>query len=191
GRVVQESVVMIYADGGDRWLDEQAPVDHYPIARGNHAAEASARRFAHAGATAITLRFGLFYGQGSAQSREFLALARKHVGFMPGRSSSYLSSIHLDDAAEAVVASLGAPGGVYNVVDDEPLTKAGYAKACADAVETGLWVRVPGRLGLLLGDRLTSLTRSLRVSNASFRSATSWRPRFPSASEGYLAMAAG
>lgn len=38
---------------------------------------------------------------------------------------------------------------------------------------------------------LTSLTRSLRVSNASFRSATSWRPRFPSAREGYVATAAG
>jgi hypothetical protein len=91
GRMVQESVVMIYADGADRWLDEQA----------------------------------------------------------------------------------------------------GYAKACADAVQTGLWVRVPGRSVLLLGDRLTSLTRSLRVSNASFRSATSWRPRFPSAREGYVATAAG
>jgi nucleoside-diphosphate-sugar epimerase len=189
--LVQESVVMIYADGGEDWLDESHPVDHYPIARGNHAAESSARRFAESGRTATILRFGLFYGPGSAQSQEILSMARRHIGFMPGRASAYLSSIHLADAAEAVLACLDAPGGVYNVVDDEPLTKAGYAQACADAVDTRLWLRAPGRFGLLLGDRLTSLTRSLRVSNGRLRAATSWRPRYPSAREGYRAMARG
>jgi nucleoside-diphosphate-sugar epimerase len=187
--LVQESVVMIYADGADRWLDEDARVDRYPMALGNHAAEASARRFAETGGTATILRFGLFYGPGSAQTEEILAMARRHIGFMPGRPSAYLSSIHLADAAGAVLACLDAPGGVYNVVDDEPLTKAGYAKACADAVATRPWLRLPGTLGLLLGDRLTSLTRSLRVSNGRLRLVTEWRPRYPSAREGYLAMA--
>jgi nucleoside-diphosphate-sugar epimerase len=191
GHLVQESVAMIYAPGGEAWLDEQAPVDHYPMARGNHAAESSARRLAETGRTATVLRFGLFYGPGSVQSEEILAMARRHVGFMPGKASAYLSSIHLADAAEAVLACLDAPGGLYNVVDDEPLTKAGYAQACADAVDARLWLRVPGRLGLLLGDRLTSLTRSLRVSNAQLRSITPWRPRYPSAREGYRSMAAG
>lgn len=186
-QVLQESVVMIYADGGSAWIDEDAPVDRYPIARGNHAAEASARRFADAGRTATVLRFGLFYGPGSVQSDEFLALARRHVGFMPGRRDSYLSSIHLADAGAAVVAGLAAPGGTYNVVDDEPLTKAGYAHAVAAAVDTRLWLRLPGRLGYLLGDRLTSLTRSVRASNTRFRDATGWRPRYPSAREGYRA----
>jgi hypothetical protein len=51
-------------------------------------------------------------------------------------------------------------------------------------------LRVPGRIGLLLGDRLTSLTRSLRVSNGRLKAATPWRPRHPSAREGYRAMAA-
>jgi nucleoside-diphosphate-sugar epimerase len=188
--LVQESVAMIYADGGDGWVDETHPVDHYPMARGNHAAEASARRFAESGRSATILRFGLFYGPGSTQSQEILAMASRHIGFMPGRPSAYLSSIHLADAADAVLACLDAPGGVYNVVDDEPLTKAGYAQACADAVDTRLWLRAPGRLGLLLGDRLTSLTRSLRVSNGRLQAATSWRPRYPSAREGFRAMAA-
>ena len=42
---------------------------------------------------------------------------------------------------------------------------------------------------LLLGDRATSLTRSLRVSNGRFKAATRWRPRYPSVREGYRAMA--
>jgi hypothetical protein len=49
GRIVQESVVMLYADGGDAWLDEDAPVERYPMAEGNHAAESNCRRFTAAG----------------------------------------------------------------------------------------------------------------------------------------------
>lgn len=187
-RLIQESVVMIYADGGDAWLDEDHPVDRFPMSRGNHAAEANARRFAEAGGAGTVLRFGLFYGAGSAQSEEWLALARRHIGFMAGPAPSYLSSIHLQDAGRAVVAALDAPAGgctVYNVVDDEPLTKADYAQALADAVGSRLWVRAPGRPALLLGHRVTSLTRSVRASNRRFKQATGWAPRYPSAREGY------
>jgi nucleoside-diphosphate-sugar epimerase len=186
--LIQESVVMIYRDGGTDWVDEDQPVDHYPITRGNHAAEASALRFAAAGEATI-LRFGVFYGPHAAHSEQILDMARWHIGFVPGRSDTYLSSIHVADAADAVVAALTAPGGTYNVVDDEPLTKREYAAACAAAVDRRLWISGPGRLGLLLGDRLTSMTRSLRVSNKRFRDASGWRPRYPSAAEGYRAMA--
>jgi nucleoside-diphosphate-sugar epimerase len=188
-RLVQESVVMIYADGGDEWIDEDAPVDHYPIAKGNHAAEANARRFADAGGCATVLRFGFFYGPGAAHSEQILDLARHQIGFVPRRADAYVSSIHLADGADAVVAALTCAGGAYNVVDDHPVTKRQYAQACADALGTKLWVTAPGRLGLLFGDRLTSMTRSLRISNKRFRAATDWCPRYPSVREGYRAMA--
>ena len=42
--LIQESVCMLYADHGSAWVDESAPVDHYRMAIGNHAAEASAQR---------------------------------------------------------------------------------------------------------------------------------------------------
>jgi nucleoside-diphosphate-sugar epimerase len=188
-RLIQESVVMIYADAGAAWISEDRPVDHFPIARGNHAAEANARRFTVTGGHATVLRFGVFYGRGAAHSEQILALARHHIGFVPGRGDTYLSSIHLDDAANAVVAAMEAPAGTFNIVDDQPLTKREYATACADAVKTQTWIHAPGRLALLLGDRTTSLTRSLRVSNKRFRDATEWRPRYPSAREGYAATA--
>jgi hypothetical protein len=71
-----------------------------------------------------------------------------------------------------------------------PLIKSAYANAAADAVGTRLWMKVPGRLGLLLGHRLTSLTRSVRASNRRFVEATGWHPRYPSARGGYLATSA-
>ncbi|MEU8800254.1 NAD-dependent epimerase/dehydratase family protein [Spirillospora sp. NPDC048819] len=189
-RLVQESVAMLYRDNGADWIDEDAPVDRYPAATGNHAAEASAQRFAAAGGTAIVLRFGLFYGPGAAHSKQMLAQARRHVGLVLGPPQNYLSSIHVADAATAVAAALRAPAGTYNIVDDEPLTKRGYADALAQAAQTTPWVRLPGRAGLAFGHRLTSLTRSLRVSNARFRTATGWAPRYPSAREGWPATAA-
>jgi nucleoside-diphosphate-sugar epimerase len=190
GRVVQESVAMLYRDHGADWIDEDAPVDHYPAAAGNHAAEAGAHRFTAAGGAGIVLRFGLFYGPGAAHAEQMFHQARHHISLVLGPPRSYLSSIHVADAAGAVVAALAAPAGTFNVVDDEPLTKRAYADALSDAAGARPWLRGPGRVALLFGDRLTSLTRSLRVSNARFRSTTGWAPRYPSAREGWRATAA-
>lgn len=189
GRVLQESVAMLYRDHGAGWIDEDAPIDRYPRAGANLAAEANATRFTAGGGTGVVLRFGWFYGPGATHSEQLLALARRHIGVVMGPPDGYVSSIHLADGAGAVAAALGGPAGTFNIVDDQPLTKREYAAAVAAAAGTGLWLRVPGRAGLLAGDRLTSLTRSLRVSNARFRSATGWAPRYPSAGQGWIATA--
>lgn len=143
-RIVQESVAMLYRDHGASWIDEDAPVDRYPATAGNHAAEASAQRFAAAGGTAVVLRLGLFYGPGARHSEQMLTLAQRHLAPMLGPPESYLSSIHLADAGPAVVAALHARAGTYNIVDDEPLTKRGYADALADAAGATPWLRLPG-----------------------------------------------
>jgi nucleoside-diphosphate-sugar epimerase len=187
--VVQESVAMLYEPQGDAWIDETMPVDHYPITKGNHAAEANAQRFTEAGGTGIILRFGLFYGQGAAHSEEMLVQATRHIAMMLGPANVYQSSIHVIDGAEAIASVLTADAGIYNVVDDEPLTKREFADALASAVHTKPWLRPPGSAALLLGDRLTSLTRSLRVSNGKIRTATGWTPSYPSAREGLAASA--
>lgn len=187
-RLVQESVSMVYPDRGDAWIDEDAAPDPYPNARGNLAAEASAARFSDGGGEGVVLRLGLFYGPGAHHSEQFLAMARRHVVPLVGRPDSYLSSIHMTDAGSAVVAALHAPAGTYNVVDDQPLTKDEYAHALATAADARPWLRAPGRLAHLLGHRMASLTRSMRVSNKRFREA-SGRPIYPSAREGWLATA--
>ncbi|WP_370947209.1 NAD-dependent epimerase/dehydratase family protein [Amycolatopsis sp. cg5] len=189
GRVIQESVSMLYRDRGPRWVDEDAPVDDYPMTKGNLAAEASAKRFTSAGGAGIVVRLGWFYGPGAAHSEQILAQARRRVGLVMGAPGGYVSSIHMTDAGTAVAAALTAPAGIYNVVDDEPLTKREFADALARAAGKRAWVRGPGRVALVLGDRVTSLTRSLRVSNRRFRDATGWRPAYPSAREGWIATA--
>jgi nucleoside-diphosphate-sugar epimerase len=95
--------------------------------------------------------------------------------------------INVVDAGAAVEAALTAPAGVFNVVDDEPLTKRAFGNALAAAVGKRPLVRLPGRAGRLLGDKTTSLTRSTRASNARFKAATGWAPAYPSAREGWPA----
>jgi nucleoside-diphosphate-sugar epimerase len=189
GRLVQESVSMLYRDQGACRIDEDAPIDRYPMARANLAAEASTQRFSQAGGTGVVLRFGWCYGPGATHSEQLFALARRHIGLVLGPPSGYVSSIQMTDAAAAVAVALHASAGTFNVVDDEPLTKREYAQALARAAGTAMWLRGPGRVALLFGDRLTSLTRSLRVSNARFRTETGWAPRYPSAREGWIATA--
>jgi nucleoside-diphosphate-sugar epimerase len=189
-RVIQESVSMIYRDRREQWIDEDWSTDRFPMAQGNLAAEASANRFTVEGGIGVVLRFGWFYGPGATHSEEFFALARRfRIAVMLGAANTYLSSIHVEDGGSAVVAALNVPSGTYNVVDDEPVTKSTYADALAAGARRKPWLKAPGRLAHVLGDRTTSLTRSLRVSNQRFTDASTWRPKYPSAFEGWLATA--
>ena len=191
-RFIQESVVMLYKDGGNTWLDETAETDEFPMAQGNHAAEANAMRFAAHGGDGVVLRFGWFYGPGATHSEEFFNLARRWgICVMFGAPSTYVSSINVADAGRAVETALRASGGVYNVTDDEPLTKKDYADAIASAARRKLYFRAPGRLAHLLGNRTTSLTRSVRASNSAFKHATGWFPVHTDARKGWRALAAG
>lgn len=175
---------MIYPDRVAEWVTETVEPDDYPMAESNLAAEASAQWFTDQGGNGVVLRFGWFHGPGASHSEQFLALAARHVCVQIGGPHGYLSSIHVEDGGRAVNAALDVPAGFYNVVDDEPLTKADFAQALADATGTRSWLRVPGRAALLLGHRTTALTRSSRVSNDKFRQATGWAAQFPSAREG-------
>ena len=101
-RLVQESACMIYRDHGAEWIDEDRPTDVFSKARSNHAAEASARRFADAGGAVVLLRFGWFYGPGAKHSEEFLALARRRgLCIMMGAPNTYVSSIHVADGGRS------------------------------------------------------------------------------------------
>ena len=187
-RYIQESVSMLYRDAGNDWVDEGDATDRFPMAAGNHAAEANALRFTQQGRIGVVLRFGWFYGPGATHSEEFLELARHYgICIMMGPPDGYVSSIHMEDAGAAVAAALNVSAGTYNVVDDEPLSKRAYADALGKAVGKPPWLRAPGRLALLLGAKSTSLTRSLRVRNDKFKEASGWSPRYRSAREGWRA----
>ena len=188
--LVQESVALMYPEGGEEWITEATAPDRFSSAEANLAAEANAARFTSAGGTGVVLRLGWFYGPGARHAEEFYALARHGICVSMGHADSYVSSIHVADGGRAVVHALTATAGVYNIVDDMPLTKREYADALAAAAGRPARLRPPGRAAKLMGDKTLGLRRSLRVSNQKFKDETGWSPQYQSATEGWKATAA-
>jgi nucleoside-diphosphate-sugar epimerase len=188
-RYVQESVTFGYRDGGDHWLDETAPLADGPQERATAASGRQVEAMTRVGRVGILLRFGAFYSEDSDLTRMIVARARAGKPALFGPPGAYLSSLHVEDAASAVVAALDAPPGVYNVVDDEPLTHADHARALARALGlSGVKLLPAAALGI--SRRARPLTRSQRVANTRLRATTGWRPAYPSAVEGWTAIVA-
>jgi nucleoside-diphosphate-sugar epimerase len=185
-RFIQEALAFIYVDAGDEWVDEDSAVDGGSFNQGVHTAEAQVARFTAAGRAGVVLRFGLFHASDSEQTRQALRLARRGMAMTVGPPDAYLSIIELDDAASAVVAALDAPAGVYNVVDDEPLTRREHAAALAAALGRAKPLRLPPAVAARVGGSKTALlARSQRVRNDRFKAATGWSPAAPSAREAW------
>ena len=189
-RYIQESISFGYPDRGSEWIDETVPPDIPAYAASVLDAEAQATRFAESGGTAVVLRFGMFYGAGSAHTEFFVSTAQAGLSPFVGRTDASMSFIHLDDAAEAVVAALDAEGGIYNVVDDEPLTRGEHARVLARALGRRRLLAGPTAATRIGGAKVEMLTRSQRVSNGRFREATGWSPHFRSTREGLPAVVA-
>jgi nucleoside-diphosphate-sugar epimerase len=183
-RYVQESIAFVYRDGRDAWLDESSPIDPVANLRSATVAESNAARVTAAGANAVILRFAAFYGPDSDATLAMIRLAKHRIAMGAG-PDGYMSSITTDDAAAAVVASLSAPAGLYNVGDDEPVTRRDFFDALAGALGVRPPFIAPAGLAKLGGKKASVLIRSQRVSNRAFVMATGWRPVHSSVREGW------
>jgi UDP-glucose 4-epimerase len=182
-RLVQESLAFVYADGGEAWLDEDAPVDAVGPTATSLVAEANAQeRFA--GET-VVLRFGLFVGPDSGLTLADIEAARTGRSPSLGPRGAYRPMVWLDDAATAVIAALGVPGGIYNVADADPPTRGEIDAALAAAV--GQPVLRPA-LDEIPPD-LDYLARSQRVSSRRLRESGGWVPRVRAGTEGWSLIA--
>ncbi len=76
------------------------------------------------------------------------------------------------------------PAGVYNVADDEPLTRAEYAAALASCLDVRPPRPMPRWAARFGGSLMAMLSRSERIANARLKAATGWAPRWSSAREG-------
>ncbi len=190
---VQESITFIYADGGSTWLSEDSLVaPAWPAAlESTLEMERLAAAFSEDERRAVILRFGLFYGATSAATQDSVRMMKRRMFPVMGDGSNYFSSIHVDDAARAIVAALGAPAGTYNVVEDDPVTQREYADACAAAFGIPRPWRSPAWTAkLMLGGPASYVMQSMRVSNKKFKEATGWAPQYPNVREGFKQIAA-
>ena len=186
-RFIQESFAPMYADGGDRWLDESWPTKTVSYNRSILDAERSAERFTQAGGVGVVLRFAAFYGPDDF-ARTFINAVRKGWSPIAGSPDAYFSSVMHDDAASAVLAALAARAGTYNVTDDEPLRRRDYVGAIAEQVGVRSVKYTPRWLARVMGSLGELSSRSLRLSNEKLKRETAWKPSYPSAREGWRAV---
>lgn len=191
GVVVYPSFAPIYADGGARWLSYGDPIAPTDILRSTVDAEGEIGRFTAAGGRGVVLRMAGVYGPHSSATRDVLSLAGRGISGFVGPREAYQPLVWDEDAADALLATVETATltGGYDVVDDRPLTRGELAVALAEVSGRRSVRRPPTWLiRAAMGERMSFLLRSQRVSNRRFREATGWAPRMPDAVAGLRAL---
>jgi nucleoside-diphosphate-sugar epimerase len=140
----------------------------------------------------IVLRYGVFYGPGTAlaQGEEQFEMVRKRKLPVVGDGGGVWSFVHIADAAEATVAAIEhGTRGVYNVVDDDPAPVAEWLPALARTLGAKKPMRVPRFVGrMFAGEAGVAMMTEIRgASNAKAKRELGWRPAHPSWRQGFAA----
>jgi nucleoside-diphosphate-sugar epimerase len=171
-RIVQQSIALIHAGGGDAWADETTShrVGHEGVAAAAiSAAVAMEAAIEQSGLDWIILRGGLFYGPGTGFDDDWFARARAGRLRMPGEGNDYVSLVHIADMADATTAALSRWPSRHALIvaDDRP--------ACWRDVLTYVCA-VAGSSPPHPGGR--ALLPSFRVTNRRARDLLSWAPSY-------------
>lgn len=129
GKFVYVSSTGVYGQSRDEWVDEDSPTE--PKRDGGRACLAAEQALAThpLGARTIVLRMAGLYGPGRVPVAEAIRRGQPLAAPRDG----YLNLIHVDDAAQVVLAAAehAAPPGMYIVSDNHPVAREDYYRAIA------------------------------------------------------------
>ncbi len=187
GTIVYTSSTSVYPQGDGAVVDEAAPTDGAgPAGRILREAEQLLEARKTAGGRGFILRLAGIYGPGR---HHLLDQLRAGATGMAGEGGHRLNLAQRDDIGAAVFAAFTAPaaraGGIFNVADDAPATKAEVVNWLAERIGRAPPTFTGGAASVRRGfatppDRI--------ISNARLKAELGWRPRFPSFREGYAAI---
>ena len=183
-----QSIVWVARPPDDAPFDESSPVNPDRVTQSAFDAECVARERAQRGGfRAAVLRCGNFYGPDSIHTRLLgEAIARRRVPLI-GSGDAVWANLHTDDAAGAFVAAAEwGRGGLWHVVDDQPVMVKNLLTAFAVLLGAPPPRTAPVWLARLIAGShaVAFFTRSTRTSNDRFRNDLGWSPRFPTYREG-------
>jgi nucleoside-diphosphate-sugar epimerase len=171
-QILQQSIAMTHAGGGDAWADETT---FHPFGQeGVAAAAISAVRdmestIETSGIDWLILRGGLFYGPGAGFDDDWFARARAGKLRLPEEGGDFVSLVHIADMAAATVAAIRRwpSRQALIVADDQPAPwRDVFNYVCA--IIGGNPPQPGGR----------ALMPSFRVSNRRARDLLSWAPSY-------------
>lgn len=192
-RVVAQSIAFAYAPGpgphaeGDPlWVD--APEPFRRSARAVGALEEAV--LGTHDVEGVVLRYGFFYGPGTAISRggSLAEAVRKRQFPIGGGGTGVWSFIQIEDAARATELALSSRArGAFNVVDDEPAPLSEWVPELARALGARPPRRVPLWLVRLIGGSYAAqtMTSGEGASNRRARDELGWTPALASWREGF------
>ena len=186
-RIVAQSIAFAYAPLGGPVKDEEAPLwleAPWPWSRTVAAVDDLERQVSSVGGVeGVVLRYGYFYGRGTAYASDgaVAALVRKRQFPIAASGSGVFSFVHLDDAATATVRAIErGPAGIFNIVDDRPAPLRDWLPVYASALDAPEPRRVPSFLARLAVGRygLYLMTEQRGAFNEKARKKLGWSPTF-------------
>jgi nucleoside-diphosphate-sugar epimerase len=194
-RFVCQSIAFVYAPRGGTVKSEEDPLyleAPEPFDNSVRAVVSMERSVLEAGGgmEGLALRFGWFYGPGTAYASNgsIARQIRKRRFPIVGDGAGVFSFVHIDDVVDATIAALdGPPAGIYNVVDDDPGAAAEWIPAYAEALGAKPPRRFPRWLATLFvgGFPAYMMTRLRGASNEKAKRELGWKPRWPSWRQGF------
>jgi nucleoside-diphosphate-sugar epimerase len=185
-RFVSQSIAFAYAPrDGVRTEDDPLYTEAPAAARALIDAVATNERETLAMPEGIVLRYGYFWGRGTAYDRgaQFEQDLKRRRLPIVGKGRGVFSFIHVEDAADATVLALekGIPG-VFNIVDDEPAPVSDWLPKLAERWGCPKPMRVPRFLARLVAGSYAvyMMDEVPGASNAKARRALGWTPAHPS-----------
>jgi len=187
-RFIYPSYAFLYPDSGAAWIDvSTTAVQPNVVLQSTLDAEATVTNFASQGRHGVSLRLASLYGPESGATREQIDYAKKGLAALPGAKEAYFPQLWVQDAASALITVLSqeVASGIYDVADDEPLTRGELFDVMAHAVGRKHLLALPGPLlHLFSGVVYDQISRSLRISNRHFKEISGWKPLVKSARGG-------
>jgi len=192
-RLISQSIAWAYAPTEGLWTEEDRLWLEAPEPWGRSVNAVAALEEATLGAggvEGVVLRYGFFYGPGSAYASDgsTAAMVRKRAFPVVGDGTAVYSYIHVDDAAAATVAALDhGPPGAYNVVDDDPGKVREWLPEYAEALGARPPRRVPRFLARLGAGKFAvyMMTGLQGATNAKAKRELGWQPRWASWRHGF------
>jgi len=209
GKLVYISSLSVYETSGyheNQWVGEDAQLERRPLRRGTYTAtklraETIVTQAMSGGfCPTVVLRLGALYGPGAPPHTGMVGVplgSRVFLAF--GDRNSVLPLLHVDDAADAIVACLrssAADNQVFNVVGRGAVTKSMYVERVVKPLypkATVIYCPLPlliattwlqenvlaaiGRQPPLTVYRLVSSQRRVRYSASGIERAIGWRAR--------------
>ena len=176
----------VYGDMGGAWVDEGSPVGTGRRAARTVADRAWAALDPPGDSRVRVFRLPGIYGPG----RSVLDRLRDGRARRFDAPAHAFSRIHVDDIAGALVASLAAPAGTFNIADDQPCPPAEVTAFGAALLGVEPPPLEPLDLASMSPMAAGFWSESRRVANGRAQRVLGWRPRYPDYRAGLLAVRA-